>query len=171
MPDDLLKAYREMAALGGNFRGLSLLDNAKEISKIVRRHRSRTILDYGSGAGEAYRSPHEVHRQWLLHRTNVKLYDPSFPKLNKPIAAGAMFDGVICSDVLEHIPEPDVDDFVLKLFSHARHFVWASICCRLAKKTFPDGTNLHVTVHDMQWWRDTFAENCTGKTFYLTETP
>lgn len=169
MPEDLLKEYRELAALGGNFRGLSLLNHAAQIGKVVRRHRARTLLDYGSGAGDAYKSPHEVHRQWGLNRMNIRLYDPSFKKHSKFVEG--IFDGVICSDVLEHIPEDQVPLVVATLFRHARHFVWASVCCRPAKKTFADGTNLHVTLHGMDWWREQFAAACGGKTFYLAETP
>jgi hypothetical protein len=74
--------------------------------------------------------------------------------------------------VLEHVREEDVRDFVANLFGHAKKFVWASVCCRPAKKTFPDGeTNLHVTIHQLQWWLDIFNELCDGKPFALVETP
>jgi hypothetical protein len=59
---------------------------------------------------------------------------------------------VICSDVLEHVPEQLVDNVIEELFGYARLFVWMSICCRQAKKHFPDGTNLHVTVQPEAWW-------------------
>lgn len=160
-----------MAALGGNFRGFSLLQHAQEIGEVVQRHRAVNLLDYGSGAGDAYRTPHKVHERWGLRRERIHLYDPSFKHIDTPIPVGAKFSGVICSDVLEHVPEADVDVLVDTLFSHAIDFVWASVCCRPAKKFFADGTNMHVTIHPLQWWHDTFAERCEGQTFYLVETP
>lgn len=168
---DLLTQYREMAALGGNFRGFSLLQHAKEIGEVVRRHRARTLLDYGSGAGDAYRSPHFIHDVWGLRKTDIRCYDPSFPqlKLNKPIVG--TFDGVICSDVLEHVPEADVEKVIQTLFNRADDFVWASVCCRPAKKFFADGTNMHVTIKPLVWWQGLFEALCDCKTFYLVETP
>lgn len=168
---NLLKEYRDMAALGGNFRGFSLLQHAAEIGDVVKRHRAVNLLDYGSGAGDAYRTPHKVHEAWGLRRERIHLYDPSFKHIDAPLAPGAKFSGVICSDVLEHIPEENVDAFIDTLFSHATDFVWASVCCRPAKKLFADGTNMHVTIHPLEWWHEKFAALCEGQTFYLVETP
>jgi len=79
---------------------------------------------------------------------------------------------VISSDVLEHVPEADVDEFVKTLFGYARGVVWASFCARPAKKHFPqNGENLHVTQRPYQWWHDTFSEHANGKPFVLVETP
>jgi hypothetical protein len=166
---DLLKQYRDMAALGGNFRGFSLIQHAKEIRDVIARHRASTILDYGSGAGDAYKQPHELHKLWGLNRTRITLYDPSFKHIDRPVTG--KYSGVICSDVLEHVPEPEVDAFIDTLFSHAIDFVWASVCCRPAKKFFADGTNMHVTIHPIEWWREKFEALCEGQTFYLVETP
>jgi len=80
---------------------------------------------------------------------------------------------VVCSDVLEHVPESEVNEFVQRLFSYEKRAVWASVCCRPAKKFFP-GTdvNLHVTVQPYQWWHDTFSEHAEeGKVWELVETP
>lgn len=171
---ELIPLYRSMAADGANFRGLSILQHAKQIRDLVKGHQARTLLDYGCGAGEAYKSPHRVHATWGLRWFDVTLYDPAFPQLDdKPVGK---FGGVLCSDVLEHVPEADVDAFIATLFTHARGFVWASVCCRPAKKCFPDGTNLHVTIHPLEWWRDRFtaaqlANPGATVPFTLVETP
>jgi hypothetical protein len=109
---------------------------------------------------------------WGLKWWDITLYDPAFERICE--TPHGKFDGVLCSDVLEHIPELAVDLFIERLFGYATKFVWASVCCRPAKKTFPDGvTNLHVTVHDMAWWTAKFeqAKAKYGIDFYLTETP
>jgi hypothetical protein len=171
MVSDLIPLYKEMAASGASFRGLSVIQHSKQIGDLVREHRAKNLLDYGAGAGDAYRSPHKIHREWGLRWFNVKLYDPAFPTHDeKP---HGKFDGVICSDVLEHVPEADVDEFVKALFDHARKFVWASVCTRPAKKSFPGTeTNLHVTLQPMVWWRDKFSAYAdSGVSFYLVETP
>lgn len=168
--DSLIPLYREMAAGGQQFRGLSILQHRKQIGDLVREHKAKTLLDFGCGAGDAWRQPHRLHRELGLRWFDVTLHDPSFQEHHeKP---HGKFDGVLCSDVLEHVREADVDAFVANLFAHAKKFVWASVCCRPAKKTFPDGTtNLHVTIKPLQWWLDTFAEQCEGTPFVLVETP
>lgn len=147
---DLIPLYRAMADDGANFRGLSVLQHSKQIRDLVREHKAKTLLDYGCGAGDAYRSPHRVHAEWGLRWFDVTLYDPAFKQ--HADAPSGRFGGVLCSDVLEHVPELQVDAFIATLFRHARGFVWASVCCRPAKKCFPDGTNLHVTLHPLDWW-------------------
>ncbi len=166
---DLLPLYREMAASGKNFRGLTVLNQVKSIKKLASAVGAKTMLDYGCGAGDAYGSGNKMHHQLGFSRRDVTLYDPSFPKhSNKP---HGKFDLVVCSDVLEHIPGDQVDEFVKTLYSHAGKALWASACCRPAKKTFP-GTdiNLHCTVRPFQWWQDTFREHhVEGVEFVLVE--
>ena len=79
----------------------------------------------------------------------MTLYDLAFRRDDIP--AGRQFDMVICSDVLEHVPEDEVDQLIERLFGYGRRGL-ASVCCRLAKKTFADGTNMHVTVQPYEWW-------------------
>lgn len=166
---NLIPLYRQMAADGASFRGLTILEHRKQIAQLCRQHKAASLLDYGCGAGDAWRAPHRLHRDLGLRWFNVTLFDPAFEDHNeKPYG---MFDGVLCSDVLEHIPEDELDTLIATLFSHARSFVWASVCCRPAKKSFPDGTNLHVTQHPMDWWQERFQRVPYRVPFTLVETP
>lgn len=170
MSGDLMPMYRAMAATGEHFRGCTILAHREQIAALVRKHKAVTLLDYGCGAGEAWKQPHRLHRDLGLRWFDVKLYDPAFPEhQEKP---HGKHDGVLCSDVLEHVPEPDVPALVGALFTHARKFVWASVCCRPAKKTFT-GTdvNLHVTIKPLEWWKAVFEDQCDGLPYTLVETP
>lgn len=159
-----------MAATGVHFPGTAIVTHKDEIKKLVKQYDAKRLLDYGCGRGDAYRAPYRLHAEWGLKWFEVYLYDPAF-RANEERPHGK-FDGVLCSDVLEHIPEDEVDGFVEELFRFAKKFVWASVCCRPAKKCFPDGvTNLHVTLHPLEWWNAKFTEHCNGTPFYLTETP
>lgn len=172
---DLLDRYREMADGGRQFHGLSILTHKDEIGKLISETGAKTLLDFGCGRGDAYRSPHKLHHQWGISRKNVTLYDPSFKQYaGRPVGRS---DIVVCSDVLEHIPEEGVDRFVADLFNHAKLAVWASVCTRPARKCFP-GTdiNLHCTVKPYQWWHDTFSGiaplfHALGTRWELVETP
>lgn len=150
---DLIDRYKQMAAGGSQFHGLTVLDHVKSIGRLARAVGATSMLDYGCGRGDAYRSPHKLHHQLGIKRANVRLYDPSFPAHSEfPLGD---WDLVICSDVLEHVPEDEVDWLLGTLFRCARKAVWMSVCCRPAKKTFP-GTdiNLHVTVRPFDWWKE-----------------
>lgn len=160
---DDLRYYREQAARGKRFRGLTVLSHAETIGDLIRAHGAKTLLDYGSGAGDQYKPPFELHKRWGIEKPT--LYDPAFPTHDKKPAG--LFDGVISSDVLEHLPESMVPEFIETLFGHARLFVWASVCCREARKTFPDGRNVHLTVKPLDWWLAQF--NAMGKPFMLEE--
>lgn len=150
---ELIATYRQMAAQGAQFRGLSILRYAGEIAEVISRHDAQSILDYGSGAGDAYRPPHSIQVQWDLTPT---LYDPAFPEhCRKP---KGKFDGVVCSDVLEHVDQADAPGLIRDLFDYAERFVWASVCCRPAKKVFPNGRNMHVTIQPFGWWRRRFEK-------------
>lgn len=175
MNDDLIARYRDMAAMGGNFHGLSVLQHVDAIGKLLKSHGCESLIDWGCGRGDAYSSPHKVHHAWGIKRKDVWLYDPAFERhANKP---GGRRDAVVCSDVLEHIPEEDVERFIGDLFNHAKKVVWASVCCRPARKCFPDTEiNLHVTVKPFEWWEARFKEVAVlfyenGLPFVLVETP
>lgn len=162
---DDLQFYREQAARGKRFRGLSVLPHADVIGELIRWHEAKTLLDFGCGAGDQYKPPFELHKRWGIAKP--LLYDPAFPT-HCAVPVG-QFDGVICSDVLEHLQPNEVPEFVARLFGYARSFVWASVCCRPAYKTFPDGRNLHLTVRPIGWWRAQF--DAMEKPYMLEEAP
>lgn len=166
---EILRQYRAMAATGLHFRGLTVMQHEEAIRLLVQRHKARTILDYGAGAGEAWDKPFQLHKRLGVERPT--LYDPAFKHNTLP---ACQFHGVICSDVLEHVPEAAVPGLISRLFGYAERFVFASVCCRPAGKTFPDGTNLHVTVRPYGWWAEKFEElspSRKGVEWVLTETP
>jgi hypothetical protein len=168
---DVLKGYRQMADGGVQFRGLTLLNHVEQIARVVTEHECRSMLDYGSGAGDGYLPPHLAHERIGLPRDVIRLYDPSFPQHGAPPLG--TFDLVVCSDVLEHIPEKQVPAFVANLFSYADKVVWASVCCRPAKKSF-SGTsiNLHATVMPFGWWQAQFERQAPPEVkWMLVEAP
>ncbi len=171
--DSLIPEYKKLAEHVGNanFGGLGILNHAKSIKTLAQAVGAQSMLDFGCGRGDAYRSPHKLHHQLGLPRSAVTLYDPVFrPDSRLPTGA---FDLVVCSDVVEHLLEDEVDEFVKRLFGYSRKAVWTSFCARPAKKFFPDGvTNLHTCVKPAEWWHDMFARNApVGIQWVLVETP
>lgn len=162
----LIEHYRDAIKEGSQFFGVGVLQYAKPIGKLITRTGAKTLLDYGCGLGQAY-TKQGLHKRWGVPVPT--LYDPAVKKFSaKPFRT---FDGVICSDVLEHVPEELVDAVINELFAYADKFVWASVCCRAAKKKFPDGRNMHVTIQPFAWWQAKMTAAAHGKLYLLSETP
>ncbi len=93
------------------FRGFSLLPHVEAIKRLIDEHGATTLLDYGSGKGRQYTSVVElgsractVPEAWGVEAPAC--YDPAYSR-HSALPAGR-FDGVICTDVLEHCPEEDI---------------------------------------------------------------
>ncbi len=163
---ELLAMYSRMHAEGRpeagrsgeeTFAGISLTEHVRPIARLVQETGARTMLDFGAGKGSLYRdSPdHPAGSRYKLmdgwDGVLVTCFDPGYPPF-----AGAYedaYDGVIATDVLEHIPEDDIGWVLDELFSHARSFVYVVAACDPAKKLLPDGTNAHCTVLPPAWWK------------------
>lgn len=119
----------------------------------MRQVGAKRILDYGCGKGFQYLAD-RVHDRWggiLPH-----CYDVGVRQLQE-MPAG-LFHGVICTDVMEHIDEPDVAGVLAEIFGKLCRngrpvFAYFNIFCNLAGKEFPDGKNVHLTVREPEWWR------------------
>ena len=79
------------------------------------------------------------------------MYDPGVKNFSKYPTNKA--DGVVCIDVVEHIPENDVINFIEELFKLANKFVFIVIACYPAKKKLPDGRNVHLCLKSIQDWK------------------
>lgn len=138
------------------FAGQSLPRQAARIKALIEKTGARTILDYGSGKGLQYEA-NNMQRYWGVGA--IRCYDPGYG----PFAAlpQGKFDGVVCTDVLEHCPEEDLDWIVDELFAFAQRFVFANVACFPALKTLPSGENAHCTVRPVEYWRALFEAAAT----------
>lgn len=156
---DYAKQYGQMHAANPKaFSGYSIKFHVGTIADLVHRVQPQRILDYGSGKGYQYLA-RRVHQRWgglLPH-----CYDPGVPQLRE--RPHGKFQGVICTDVMEHIEEADVPDVLADIFSFvdptAHAFAFFCIACRPAKrKRLPDGRDVHVTIRAPDWWRGRLAK-------------
>jgi hypothetical protein len=144
------------------FPGMSLRPHVEIIGDLIRGYSAKSLLDYGSGKGEGYelaeahtpdgRTIKGLKNIWSLDQ--VRLYDPGYePYAELPTGR---FDAVISTDVLEHIPEEDLDWVLDEIFGYARRFVYLCAACYPAGKLLPNGDNAHITLHSPGWWTDLF---------------
>ena len=124
------------------FRGRSLPAHIDQIRLLLREHHCHSILDYGCGKAQCW--PPE----WQGRITG---YDPAYEPHSAP--PQGVYDMVICTDVLEHVPESAMAGVIAHIFELRRRWAYISICTRPSRKTLPDGSNKHVTVRPPDWWR------------------
>lgn len=105
-----------------------------------------SIVDYGCGKSEL--------AALLAVKAGigrVAMYDPALPaRATKPEGT---FDLLVNVDVLEHIPDEEIDAVVAEMASMTRDALIV-VDTRPAKFRLSDGTNAHVSLHDEAWWLD-----------------
>jgi hypothetical protein len=105
------------------------------------------ILDYGCGKGLL---ADELSRRLGI---DVAKYDPAVPTFSeKPKGE---YDLVINTDVLEHIPEIELDTFLSGLVDLSDVAVLIPHM-ELSSVSLPDGTNVHCTLKNSAEWGDLF---------------
>lgn len=158
----MIEQYRSLHSKRSRYPGISLLPHVDRIGALIAATGARTLLDYGCGKATLHKAAlllrddgsvvHSLREYWGVKA--VRRYDPAIERFaqlpDKPV------DGVICTDVLEHCPEADIDWIVAELFGLARQFVFASIAAYPARAVLPNGENAHCTVRPAAWWRRRF---------------
>jgi hypothetical protein len=169
---ELTRLYSEMHREGDRvngisaektFSGISLLPVAPQIKRLVDATGAATLLDYGCGKASQYgrnfvdpqqQSHPDIVAYWGVQ--DVHRYDPAVAEFCA--VPQGRFDGVICTDVLEHCPEEDMAWIVDELFAYANMFVFANVACYPAHKLLPNGENAHCTIRPPDWWDRLFDE-------------
>lgn len=125
-----------------NWPGNTIKRFLPEILSIIKEKKISSIMDYG--CGKAKNHPKEFAKAYK--------YDPGVEEFSKKPEAGIIFDLVVSTDVLEHIPEENVKEIIDDIFKYSKKWVFLSICTREAKSFLPNGYNAHATVKPKEWW-------------------
>ena len=135
-----VKRGTEFQEQNKSWAGYDVVKYQKCIKDLVDRYGAKTILDYGCGKGLQYKEklpygggvgqelPEE---QWQTFDeylgVTVYCYDPCVAGLDQPPPEGTKFDGVICTQVLNSIPDADMNWVREKLESYAEKFCFIGI--------------------------------------------
>ena len=161
---DTLEIYKQLHLNGTEFEsakntfdGKSLKFFFHPIKQVLDLTKSDSIIDFGCGKAKYYFEEININNNTYNNITNFwnindfYLYDPGVKNFSKYPTRKA--DGVICTDVVEHIPESDAISFIEELFKLANKFVFIVIACYPAKKTLPDGRNVHLCIKSANEWK------------------
>lgn len=102
----------------------------------------KSILEFGCGQSQLY-------KVLPLEGVEYHRYDPAIPEVSELTVKKTDF--ALCTDVMEHIPEDDVED-VLAIIASISDKVFFNIATRPASKILPNGENAHCTVWSAEKW-------------------
>ncbi|MEQ9411656.1 MAG: hypothetical protein RIK87_28335 [Fuerstiella sp.] len=115
---------------------------ALHIQACISDLKPRHILDYGCGQSL-------LGRELDLGTATYHRYDPAIAEIAEvPVRAA---DLVINTDVMEHIPKPDLSEVLAHQRSLSAH-VFFNIATRKASQYLPSGENAHCTIMTAQQW-------------------
>lgn len=141
------------------FSGITLPQHAEKIHEFLKQFQIKTLLDYGCGKAQQYKLSFQTQNGEVFpniptywESPKIYLYDPGF-KPFKFLPQG-QFDAVISTDVLEHLPEEDLNWILKEILNYARHAVYLSVATYPARKKLPNGENAHITVRPSSWWQE-----------------
>ena len=151
-----------------HWAGTTIRRHVDKIAALVLETHAKSLLDYGCGKGFQYLRD-RVHDQWgglLPHCFDVGVRQLSARPERR-------FDGVISTDMLEHVEEQDVEAIIADIVGFAdrdrwRHsglnaFVFLSISCKPCKDiVLPDGRNGHICLKPPEWWRERINKHRAG---------
>ena len=157
---DLIDSYKVLHQEEGKFKGISLVPLVPTLMSLVKENDCKTLLDYGCGKAIPYDKDrckevdlrHPIQK--LCNLKSFDLYDPAYEKYSK--LSKKKYDIVVCTDVLEHIAEQDIDYVLTEILSRSKKIVFLNISCQPALKHFKEGKfkgkNVHISVFDPSWW-------------------
>lgn len=115
----------------------------------------RTILDYGAGKGAQYTiRDFSVPGIGVVPSLEEGLgvtftpYDPAWPAYEK--LPDGPFDATVATDVLEYVPEVDIDWVLDEMFSRARKLVFVHSSTVMSTKKRP--ADMERPDRSLKWW-------------------
>jgi len=110
---------------------------------------ARTILTYGfSHGGNGDGAPAARVRQPA--GLSITYGDLAFSPLTERLTG--QFDGVVCTEVLEYLPEEDIPWVIDELFRRAGKFVYATVATSARPQLCAHETGLQTRHRDHAWW-------------------
>ena len=144
----------------------------REFIEAASPSEGQSVIDWGCGTGRMALALHkhgldvtlvDFAENCLDDHVRLEIGDRFIEHdLTKPISLKSYFG--VCTDVLEHIPEDQIDEVLDNILENSRHCFFQISCVQDHFGSHPDikgdkeREHLHVTVHDYQWWLRKFID-------------
>lgn len=144
MNDHLIEQYKLLYEQKPSY-GASSQKIFNIVLQVINQYKPNTILDYGCGRS---RLLDMISEQIDV---NIFKYDPVFEMYSQ--LPKQKVDFVICTDVLQHVPELELFDNLFEI-SQLGDKCFFKIKCSDHPTCLPNGEPTNCTVHDKQWWKN-----------------
>jgi mitochondrial fission protein ELM1 len=119
------------------------------VRELITAAAARTLLLYGFGMDKDATA--ELTANLGGNAIAITPYDRALPaKMVQPLAE---YDGVVCLQGLEGVPEEDVPWVIEEMFAQARRFVCLTVCQTAHVKRSQHSTYVLPRQRDLAWWR------------------
>ena len=144
------------------YDGKSTVTFAQIIKEIIKNENIKNMIDYGCGKGKFYNNGFNLGNKLVpplrkFWNIDIKLYDPCYEKYSK-FEKDQTFDLTICIDVLEHVPESDIEWILDRFFKISKKFIFINVACYEAIALLPNGENAHINIQKPIWWLNRFEK-------------
>ena len=153
--------HNEREGYGNGYNNNTL--KLEHLNKFLQAYSSKIILDYGCGKGDLTKYLNSEIGPYKCYG-----YDPAIDEFNNE-HKDKDFDTIVCLDVLEHIPEDEVNALLNHIKSYDVKSLYFIVSTRYAKTLLPDGRNCHETVKSKEWWQNEFENIFTDQNVVVTE--
>lgn len=109
-----------------------------------------SVLDYGCGRGNLA----EFFRDRM--GATIRKYDPAIPELSE--APTGSFDLGLNTDVLEHVPEDEIDGILAAIRALCKN-AFFNVHLIHAREILSNGENAHCTLKPPAWWKAKIAKH------------
>ena len=144
MNEDLIEEYAHIHST--KKYGDTSIKNLRFLRPQVKMLKPQSILDYGCGQSKL------VDVLGESCGAKITRYDPAIPQFSEKPKAGSCFDLLTNIDVLEHIPENQLDEIVGDMAGFCKHAIIV-IDTQPAKAVLRNGENAHCTLKSHDWWQ------------------
>ncbi|MFH1498877.1 MAG: methyltransferase domain-containing protein [Verrucomicrobiota bacterium] len=148
MSENLIDQYKQIHAT--RQYGDTSIKNLRYLRPQVQVLAPATILDFGCGRSKLV----DVLGQATGAR--ITRHDPAIPEFSAE--PEGTFDLLTNIDVLEHVPEENLDDVVGKMASLCRNAIIV-IDTVPAEAVLPNGENAHCTLRTHAWWQQYLSKH------------
>lgn len=141
--ENLIEQYRVIHSREAY--GNTSVKNLPYFLPLIDELKPKSIIDFGCGQSTL------ADELSAASGAPATRYDPAISQFS--VKPEGTFDLLVNVDVLEHVPEEDLDPIIEQMAAFARNAIIV-IDTGPAVLILPDGRNAHVTQHDQDWWAE-----------------